>query len=974
MIVKKTLFVSLLLSVLTACGGGGGDGSTSSVMTSQLSNLPPSSVASVANVRSASAVSLNNIESSVSKSEASVSNTSASVNFSATSSGGAVPIASTASISAVASISSAAMSSAVISSAAITISSAAISRASLASVSPLSSSAASSAVFQHIEAEEYSAMLGIQIQPTQDLGNGQNIGFTEPGDWLDYNINLAQSGTYRFSFRVSSALPGGQIVLENSNGAVLAQLQIEQTGGWQTWNTLVIPDVKLSAGQQTIRVAISYANLNWFEFSYVSNVVPASVAATSSRPASSRAMSVASSFPASVAMISSSSAAYSSIAIPALSSVAMSKSSLVIASSRSSMAALPSSSAIIKSSARSSIMMSPSSSSSMSKSSALNLVSSMSMSSRLSSVASGLDLDKIAKGKAYYEAQCMSCHGKDGKPASNIYQLFNNDKTLATIKGYTESAMPLTDPGSCKGECSETTSYYIMSLFNPAALTGNTSSAAAVSSSSASSSVVTLAFQNVNSPVRRLTRREINNSLSDLLGQSVQIADKHLPGDAVFEIFPSNITPVVDGLFDRYADFADEASRLVVNKLGNLLACNPAMGESCARTFLETVGLRILRSPLSQEQITHYLAIFNTQTDRVLGIQYMAAALFQSPYFIYHLELGTGTLDPVSKAKPLSSYELAARISFFLWGMAPDTELLTVAKNGWTEQTLRQQADRLLKSPKVRAQLANFHNEWLKLASATSTNNPTPLLSAMNLETEQFVSDIILSNKGFAELMTQTISFPPQALWPIYGINNADASGVNTKRYGLLSQAAFLSGSSGNGKTNPVKRGVLILKNVLCEDLPPPSDANAVAAANATRSTYPTAKAWLNTVVTGRACDGCHQRINPVGLAFESFDASGMSRVLENGNAIDTSGKAVGVVGLTQNFLNSDDLLSVVATLPRAQSCYAKQWLTYSLGYSTRAADAYSLQQLEKAFSDNPTIRELLINIVLSRSFRSASI
>jgi hypothetical protein len=135
-----------------------------------------------------------------------------------------------------------------------------------------------------VEAEAYVAMSGVQKEGTSDTGGGENVGYTDPSDWMDYNVNPSTAGTYTAAFRVASQVSGAQFQLRNSSGTILATVDVPNTGGWQSWQT-VTASVTLPAGNQTLRIHITalHSNINWMEFSQGTAAPAPPPATTSSR-------------------------------------------------------------------------------------------------------------------------------------------------------------------------------------------------------------------------------------------------------------------------------------------------------------------------------------------------------------------------------------------------------------------------------------------------------------------------------------------------------------------------------------------------------------------------------------------------------------------------------------------------------------------------------------------------------------------
>jgi hypothetical protein len=490
-------------------------------------------------------------------------------------------------------------------------------------------------------------------------------------------------------------------------------------------------------------------------------------------------------------------------------------------------------------------------------------------------------------------------------------------------------------------------------------------------------------------PLRRLTRREYNNTVHDLLGDTSRPADGFpIDRDDGF-LFPRAGLVTTQDL-STLRDAAEALGAAAEKNATTLAPCAGGMAEdACAAKFLTAFGLRAYRRPLAQDENDRLSALYkNART--TLGMTYAAGigllveAMLQSPSFLYHAEKGAAPLAMEGKVVRLGSYENASRLSYFLWGSMPDTSLFDAAAGDHlgTAAELEAQAVRMLRDDRARDSVAAFVNDWLNLDQVSDRpKDPAAypeytdaLKTAMVAESRQFVNDIVLDGDGrLGSLLTATKSFVDQTLGGVYamkGITGADLKPAmldSMQRSGLLTRAAFLTVTGSTNGSNPVKRGRKVYERLLCGELPPPPPvvppAKPPSAGGTTRERFAEHGEMKCAV-------GCHGIMDPIGFAFEHYDGIGKYRDMDNGKMVDSTGE-IELDGAKKPFGDARELSQLLANSASARQCMVTQWMRFALDRVETQGDIASIQTAAAAFAKNDySIRDLLVGVVTSRSFR----
>jgi hypothetical protein len=357
-------------------------------------------------------------------------------------------------------------------------------------------------------------------------------------------------------------------------------------------------------------------------------------------------------------------------------------------------------------------------------------------------------------------------------------------------------------------------------------------------------------------------------------------------------------------------------------------------------------------------------------------------AIFRSPNFLFLVEYGTGAADD-GDALLLSDYEAAARISFALCETLPDAELREAAAAGELHDAdaIAAQAARMLAQPCAKETLRSFWAQWLRLAQLSGlTRDPAiypdfdaDVAAAMRRETESFIDYLTWDDPGsLRDVFAADFSLLDAGSGALYGIDGLGDSATKTdlpaERRGVLTHPSVLAVTSDVDETSPVKRGVFVLRSLLCQELPPrPNDLEihkpAIDDARTTRDRWAQHSA-------DPACAYCHQILDPVGFAMEDFDAIGRHRDTENGLAIDARG-GIPSLGVDDGSVDGAAQLStLVAERDELRVCFARQWTRFALGRLEAKTDAATLTSIFDVVADDGDLADAFAALASTPAFR----
>jgi hypothetical protein len=424
--------------------------------------------------------------------------------------------------------------------------------------------------------------------------------------------------------------------------------------------------------------------------------------------------------------------------------------------------------------------------------------------------------------------------------------------------------------------------------------------------------------------------------------------------------------------------------------------------SACADRILTTLLRRAYRRSVTADDLRRVRPFYDAgraERDFDLGIQRALERVLVSPQFLFRIEQEPLGVAPGSVYR-ISQFELASRLSFFLWSSVPDDELLDAAAAGTLRQpdVLRRQVTRMLADPRSRSLVSNFAAQWLFLRDV-ETKEPDVYLfrefdegvrAAFVRETELFLDSILRpstmaqgaanrvegrENRSVLELLTANYTFLNEGLAKHYGIPQITGSHFRrvtlpegSPRRGLLGHGSILSITSYSTRTSAVLRGKYVLENLLAS--PPPPPPADVPSLNTERSGKPLSmKEAMQLHRASPACAGCHAKMDPIGFALENFDALGRYRAEENGRPIEVTsalpdGTVVdGVEGVRQLVLREPALFVEALT---------GKLLMYALGRNTQYFDQPTIRTIAReSAGQNYTFASLVLGVVNSVPFQS---
>jgi len=361
----------------------------------------------------------------------------------------------------------------------------------------------------------------------------------------------------------------------------------------------------------------------------------------------------------------------------------------------------------------------------------------------------------------------------------------------------------------------------------------------------------------------------------------------------------------------------------------------------------------------------------------------MIGTILQAPAFLYHWELGPNAPIKDGQAIRYNPYEMASKLSYLFWATMPDDKLFEVAGQGGlsSPDQIAAEAKRLLADPRAKDAIQDFHFQWLEIAglvetpkAAAFTDYSPAVAQAMVNETNMFVDNVFFGqNPTLETLFTSSTSFVDAGLAKIYGAK-ATGSGMQqvtldpTQRAGLLTQGSFLAVKSDPDVTVPPRRGETVLHRALCIDLEIPP--NIVVPAVKDPNPMQTTRQRFEEHSKDPCATACHSIIDPIGFAFEKYDAVGAYRTMENGQMVDSSSSVELPKSGKVTFKDAIELSQILAKAPETRDCAVRQWLRYSLGRREVATEDPTLAVLADSFkTSNYNLRELLVSITKTRAF-----
>ncbi len=509
------------------------------------------------------------------------------------------------------------------------------------------------------------------------------------------------------------------------------------------------------------------------------------------------------------------------------------------------------------------------------------------------------------------------------------------------------------------------------------------------------------------SPLRRLTVRQYINTLEDLFpGQNFAGLETILPADAQSHGFENIAQLQVPSaaLIEGYQRGALEVTRTVfaspdafeVNT-GLEVPDTAEAANAAAESVIRDLGYRIFRRPVTDAEVARYGSVFAASfestgdmgDDFLVAISLTVSAMLQSPHFLYILEEGRGGADAApGELVPLTSYEVASRLSYFLWDSSPDEDLLAAAEADALQNAdqIEDQVRRMLELPRGRAAVVNLHRQWLGFDHVLlEMKDPStyPLWSEQALldaheQMERFVEHNFFEGEGTLRALFTSNEVPMSAAMAgVMGVSSpgddwAIVSLDPAERRGILTLPGFLAGHAHPVHPSPVLRGQFVREAVLCAPVPPPPDdidptpPGDIGEDSTNRQRY-------DAFLENPSCAGCHVLLHGVGYPFEVYDSIGTFRNTDAGQSVDASGQVLAVPGLDDtDVADALEMMDVIAGAQATKACAADQFFRGGFGRDPDPeADSCLTDDLVRVLEESDgDLRELMVGLARSTDFR----
>jgi len=489
------------------------------------------------------------------------------------------------------------------------------------------------------------------------------------------------------------------------------------------------------------------------------------------------------------------------------------------------------------------------------------------------------------------------------------------------------------------------------------------------------------------SRVRRLTPRQYRNSIRDLLGAEVS-TDLDEDGGLV----PAERT------IRKFNEASAAFSTPALAYASSLPECS-AQDDSCVQAFIEHFGQRAFRRPIDQDERAWLTGAFESARaqfsfDESLGM--LARVILESPQFLYVFAQGIPVPGSPHGLRRLTGYEIASRLSYFLWDTTPSPELLDAAAQGRldTREGVVAEAQSMLLEDRSRDMVRDFVTTWLQLDGGqvhfgldelTKDQVLFPEFTGqmrgdLRTELQSFVEHVVFDVDGTLDtLFIDTSAYVNGPLADLYGLSDGPQSPDDwqwvqldpSERGGLLTRAAFLSVFATQAAQSPIRRGTFFLREMLCYNQPPPPPQVDDSPVQLEEGELLTIRDKTNARTQGAECQSCHKTINNIGFAFEHYDAIGRYQDVELGTnvAIDASGELTQSKNTDGRVSDAIEMSGRLGESEAVMSCVTEKWLEHALRRSPTPLDECTLNSLIAQLQAGGTLKDFVLAIVASDAF-----
>ena len=424
-----------------------------------------------------------------------------------------------------------------------------------------------------------------------------------------------------------------------------------------------------------------------------------------------------------------------------------------------------------------------------------------------------------------------------------------------------------------------------------------------------------------------------------------------------------------------------------------IFVCRPlSPGDEipCARRIVQNLANEAYRRPATSEDVESLMEFYadgRKGHDFESGIRLAVQALLASPKFVFRFE-GEPTTARPGQAYRLADLDLASRLSFFIWGTAPDAELVKVATANTLHlpATLDKQVKRMLADPKAEALSTRFASQWLRLQDVEKLHPDALLFPAFDdelsksyvRETQLFFNSIVREDRNVLDLLTADYSYINERIAKVYGIPNIVGEQFRRvpmpeERRGILGQGSVLMQTAVADRTSPVQRGKWVMEVLLgSPPPPPPPNVPAFDETSANQGGKPlSTRERMEEHRKNPACASCHRVIDPIGLSLENFDTLGAWRIKDNGVSVDTTGslydgsKIAGPAGLRAALLAHQE--AVIRN-------FTDNLMSYALGRRIEYYDQPTIRAIvKKAAANGNKMSSFVLGVVNSPAFQMST-
>jgi len=476
-----------------------------------------------------------------------------------------------------------------------------------------------------------------------------------------------------------------------------------------------------------------------------------------------------------------------------------------------------------------------------------------------------------------------------------------------------------------------------------------------------------------------LSGTQYDNTVLDLFQVSGDPAKDF--GDKVFE-------QLDDTRVEQRANAAADVAHQAAANLSKWSPCvPPTTGDAtaCEQQIIDKVGASAFRHPLASDERAAMKALFDAGIKEMsfgTGVEWFLTGVLQSPDFMYEI-VKPSVGEVAGQVRPLSPYEYASRLSYFIWDSPPDDQLFAAAAaDELSDPTKRQvHLKRMLQDPRFSRGVERFYSTWLDAgafsevardAAGFTGDVVTALSTSLLMSATQLYS---ADAPNFSSLFSGETYYLNDVLRTFYGVPGTGTAFTPVTlsgqgRHGIVTHPALMALLARPKESFPIARGLFVLRTLLCMDVPPPPASLTIPQLPPIQDGLST-RGRLEAHVSDPACSTCHRVFDPPGFALEDFDEVGKYRTIDHGAAVDTSGTIALNSDLDGAFAKGDDFLARMTNSVSARSCFSQQVLEFALSrQAADPADACSVQALAKTFAPSGDLKQLVVSVVGSDAFR----